>query len=290
MWNKKLNSRRPFLPVKYDVIFRLFFADERNEEELIGLLKSVLKLPEYEYESIEIADPHLLPEYVADKHAVIDVKLRTKSRKVIHIEVQLKVPPSMKSRIIFYDAKLITEQIGSGGKYEELQKVVSIVITDEELIQDSPVYHHRFTFYDPEAGVEFTDIVEIHTIELRKLPPNADGTALYDWAKFIDAETEEELNMVAQRNPEVKKAVVKLRELSADERARDMLERREKGWRDVMDFADGARAEGRAEGRAEAQREAVFIFKKMNHTDDEITEVFNLPLETVKTILTERTE
>ena len=41
--------------------------------------------------------------------------------------------------------------------------------------------------------------------------------------------------MVAQRNPQIRKAAVKLRELSADERARDMFERREKGQRDAAD-------------------------------------------------------
>ena len=244
-------NKRPFLPVKYDVVFRLFFADERNEEELISLLKSILHLPEDEYEFVEIADPHLLPDFVDDKYAVIDIKLHTKTRKVIHVEVQLKVPPTMKNRIVFYDAKLITEQIGSGGKYDEIQKVISIVITDENLIPASQRYHHRFTFFDPDAGIEFTDIVEIHTVELRKLPTSTDGTPLYDWAKFIDAETEEELDMIAQRNPQIKRAIVKLRKLSADERARDLFERREKGWRDAMDFADGARREGRAEGHAE---------------------------------------
>ena len=244
--DKKPKVEKPFLSIKYDVIFRLFFADERNEEELIGFLKSVLCLPEDEYESIEIADPHLLPDYADDKYAVIDVKLHTKTRKVLHIEVQLKIPPKMKNRIVFYDAKLITEQIGSGGKYNDIQKVISIVITDEDLITNSKKYHHRFTFFDPDAYIEFTDIVEIHTIELRKLPNDTDGTMLYDWAKFIDAETEEELNMVAQRNPQISRAVVKLRELSADERARDLFERREKGRRDAAAFADGERAEERA--------------------------------------------
>ena len=51
-------------------------------------------------------------------------------------------------------------------------------------------------------------------------------------AKFIDAETEEELTMLSERNPKVGKAVVKLRELSADERTRDLYERREKARRD----------------------------------------------------------
>ena len=74
--------------------------------------------------------------------------------------------------------------------------------------------------------------LKIYSLELGKLPDGADGTELYDWAKFIDADTEEELNMIAERNPQVAKAVVRLRELSADERARDLYERREKARRD----------------------------------------------------------
>ena len=40
--------------------------------------------------------------------------------------------------------------------------------------------------------------------------------------------------MVAERNPVVNKAVVKFRELSADERTRDLFERREKARRDQV--------------------------------------------------------
>ena len=159
--------------------------------------------------------------------------------------------------------------------------MISIVITEEDLIADSPLYHHRFTFYDPDAGVEFSDIIEIHTVELRKLPINADGTTLYDWAKFINAETEEELDMIAQRNPQVGKAVVKLRELSADERARDLFERREKGRRDAEAFADDARNEGRAEGRAEEQAEIVNNAIKMGMNIDAIAQLTGLSFERV---------
>ncbi|MCL2748094.1 MAG: Rpn family recombination-promoting nuclease/putative transposase [Oscillospiraceae bacterium] len=226
-----MNSRE-LLPVKSDVVFRMFFADERNAEFLVSFLKSVLKLPEDDYNEIEIADPHLLREYDGDKLAIIDVKLRTKSRKVVHIEIQLKVSPELKNRIILYDSKLIAEQIGSGDDYAVIKQVISIVITDEKLIDGSGSYHHRFSFYDRDAGVELSDIIEIHTLELDKLPEGADGTELYDWAKFIAADTEEELNMIAERNPQVAKAVVRLRELSADERTRDTYERREKARRD----------------------------------------------------------
>jgi predicted transposase/invertase (TIGR01784 family) len=244
MDNEKLTAKqRPFLPVKYDVIFRLFVADERNEDDLIDFLKSILRLPDDEYQSIEIADPHLLPDYVGDKYAVVDIKLHTKTRKVIHIEVQLEVPPTMRNRILFYTSKLITEQMGSGDPYDKIQKAITIVITGENIIPNSDRYFHRFTFSDLDAGVEFSDLEEIYTLELGKLPAETDGTVKYDWAKFIDAETEEELDMIAQRNPQIKRAAVKLRELSADEKARDMFERREKGRRDVGALVVGARAE-----------------------------------------------
>ena len=241
-------DKKAILPVKSDVVFRLFYADERNEEFLVGLLKSMLSLPEDDYHKIEIADPHLLREFDGDKLAIIDVKLYTKTRKIVHIEIQLKVTPKLRNRVILYDAKLIAEQIGSGNDYEVIKKVISIIIVDENLIEGSQKYHHRFTLYDADAKVEFSDLLEIHTLELRKLPEGADGTELYDWAKFIDAETEEELVVIEQRNPTIKKAIVKLRELSADEEARSLYERREKARRDRAEEMRWAIEQGLQQG------------------------------------------
>ena len=226
-------ERRNIRTSKSDVIFRLFFADERNLEELTCFLKSVVKLPDGDYSVIEVSDPHLLREFDGDKLAIVDVKLKTRSGKIVHIEIQLQVTPALQQRIVYYSAKLITEQIGSGDDYEKIKKVICIIITEEDLIPKSGRYHHRFTMYDPDAGVELTDIIEIHTIELEKLPPDTDGTELYDWASFIAAGSEEEMAVVAERNPQVGKAVMKFRELSADERTRELYERREKARRDA---------------------------------------------------------
>jgi|GEM_PF-1114811 len=61
--------------------------------------------------------------------------------------------------------------------------------------------------------------------------------------------------MIAERNPQVERAVVKLRVLSSDERARDMLERREKAQRDFAMLVDDAEKRGRTEGRTEGRIE-----------------------------------
>ena len=54
--------------------------------------------------------------------------------------------------------------------------------------------------------------------------------------------------MIAERNPQVAQAVVKLRELSADERARDLYERREKARRDQAMWKRWERQQGLEQG------------------------------------------
>jgi predicted transposase/invertase (TIGR01784 family) len=77
------------LPVKSDVIFRIFFTDERNIEFLTDFLKSALSIPAEEYDEVVIVDPHLIREYPKDKLGIIDVKLKTVSGKTVHIEIQV---------------------------------------------------------------------------------------------------------------------------------------------------------------------------------------------------------
>jgi predicted transposase/invertase (TIGR01784 family) len=68
---------------------------------------------------------------------------------------------------------------------------------------------------------------------------------------------------IAKRNPTVSRAVVKLKELSADERARDLYERREKERRDESMRIRGARAE-------EKLIIAKNMFKRGRHIDEVI--------------------
>ena len=118
------------LSPRSDVIFKLFFADERNIELLTAFLQSVLDIPADDYDELSITDPHLLREYPDDKLGIIDVKLKTKTGKVINIEIQVAPLPQMRERIVFYDAKLITEQIGGGEDYDRIKRVISVIITD----------------------------------------------------------------------------------------------------------------------------------------------------------------
>jgi predicted transposase/invertase (TIGR01784 family) len=231
---------RDFLPPKSDLVFKWLFGDERNIDLLTALLKSVLDLPESEYAAVSIVDPHLLREFEGDKLGILDVKVKTKSGKVIDIEIQVAAAPELKERIVFYSSGMITEQIGSGDDYDKIKRVISIIITDFDLVDESEPYHHCFTFYDSQHNVQFTDLVEIHTLELSKLPDKSDKTELYNWLRFLQAERKEEIDMLTKDNPQITRAVGVLMELSADEKARLLFESREKARRDEASRTKGA--------------------------------------------------
>jgi len=97
--------------------------------------------------------------------------------------------------------------------------------------------------YDIESKVLLTDALEIHTLEVpksRKVNEAAERTDLLDWMKFFDVKTEEELNMLAQKSPAMKRATLRLLELSADEKARLLYEARLKEQRDNYAREKGA--------------------------------------------------
>lgn len=229
-----------------DIIFKLLMGTENSIEILTDFLMAVLDISPDEYDEITISNPFLLQEYKGDKLGILDVKLKLKSGKILNIEVQVDPMPFMESRILFYVSKLITEQIGESDQYEKIKRVISIIITGHPLIKQSDKYHHRFGLYDIDNKVLLTDMLEIHTLEIpkaRKVFTSTDSTDnehLLNWMKFFDAKTEEELNMLAQKSPAMKKATLRLLELSADEKARQLYEARLKEQRDNYAREQGA--------------------------------------------------
>ena len=235
------------LPVTSDFIFKLIFGDQRNVDILAAFLRAVLDIPDEEYDRLVIVDPHIKKESVDDKYGILDVKLHTVSGSIIHIEIQVRVLPDMKARTIYSQSKLVTEQMASGMKWSNVKRTITIVITSEVFVPEGDKYHHQFR-YRTDDGIEFTDLSEINTLDLNKLPPDDDSTDLWFWMKFIKTDDEEVLDMLQQRSPELKKAVGVLKELSADERTRMLYEEREIARRDEASRLRGAREEGLEEG------------------------------------------
>ncbi|GHT28215.1 hypothetical protein FACS18942_08450 [Planctomycetales bacterium] len=225
-------------PLKNDFVFKLVFGDKRRVDLLTAFLKSVLDIPADEYKRVDIIDSNVKKEYRKDKAGILDVKIQTKSGRIVDVEIQVEPEIPLIKRLLFYQSKMITEQIGEGNDYGVIKPVINIVITDFTVIHNSPVYHHRFRLYDAANKVELTDMKEIHILELTKLPKKSDMTELFDWLMLIKAQNGEEYEMVAKNKPVFKKVVAVVKQLSADEQARAEYDKHEL-WR--MDYAASMR-------------------------------------------------
>ena len=237
-------DKQGLLSPKSDYIFKLLFGDIRNIDILTEFLKSVLKIPHDDYEKLTIVDPFLKREDINDKMGILDIKLHTKSGRVLDVEIQVLEVPQMSERIIFYTSKMLTEQIRKGDSFDAIKPVISIIIMDFNLIKDSDHYHNSYRLYDNNTQSLLTDLVQVDTLELRKLPKETDNTNLFDWLSFLKAEREEEYAMLAAKSPVLHKAYGVLKELSQDERVRMIEEAREKQRRDEASRLRGAFQQG----------------------------------------------
>ena len=240
-----------------DWIFKLLFGDERDKSLLIGLLKSFVELPEEEYE-LTFLDTHLKPETEDGKLGIIDVKVRTKTGKIMDIEIQVNPSRDIGKRLSFYKSMLIVEQIAQSEQYNVIQRVICICITDFILFTEEKDYLNNFVFMNPRNGLCFKDIPEeVYTLELPKVPAEDDGTEVWEWMRFLRAKRKEEFEMAAVKNPEIRKAVDRLYELSADGKVRAEYEMRQKARRDWLWQLDSARQDGMEKGKVETARNAL---------------------------------
>jgi predicted transposase/invertase (TIGR01784 family) len=96
--------------------------------------------------------------------------------------------------------------------------------------------------------------MEYHTLELPKLPQADDGTLLWEWMKFLDAESKEDLKVIAEKNETIKKAVATLAKLSEDEKTRMAYDNRQKWIWDQTARESETREKGREEERDRINR------------------------------------
>jgi predicted transposase/invertase (TIGR01784 family) len=239
-----------------------------------------------ELERLTITDPIFKQEHSDDKYGILDVKVYTKSGKVIDVEIQVKSKSGIKERIVYYTSRLLSEQMTIGDTYCKIEKAISIVIADFRLVDDSPYYHNRYRLYDSGSDTYFADVFEINTLELRKLPASEDGSKLWDWLKLISTEEEEVMEQLAEKNDNIRKTVGVLKEMSNDEIERALADARQKAIWDKAAEQDyeinEARRSGLKEGREEGKVEDARAMRAKGYPISDIAEITGLSPNEIK--------
>jgi predicted transposase/invertase (TIGR01784 family) len=243
--------RRWNLDPRVDLVFSLLFGAEQNRRLLMALLSDVLR-PTTPIQSVEVLPPRPEPSDVQEKVVFLDLRVRLGSGEQVDVEMQTRRHLALRPRVLFYWGRLYTGQLQRGEPYSALQRCAVVLIADFVELS-GPSFHSVFQARERATGELLTDHLELHVLELPKLRDafvGMDEPSLAAWCRFLSAETDEELEVLAMQYPILKEAKDALEKLSADPEARERAERREIELKLYEYGAATIRAEAHADGRA----------------------------------------
>ncbi len=233
---------------KSDAIMKELF---RNQTVLLYFVSDVLQLPLEEIHSLRPLNTFLWRRFQREKLGILDVLAELNDSTKINIELQVKVFHHWDRRQIFYLAKLYTSELLMGQDYSRLHRCVGISLLNFNLTEQEE-YHSIYRLKD-QHGNEFTDVLEIHVIELKK--QLSGRRVVDDWIRFFNAKTEEDLEMIKTENIGIQEAIRELRRMSLSNPIRVLYEGYQKKRRDEIARENYVREEGIAKGRAEGKIE-----------------------------------
>ena len=119
----------------------------------------------------------------------------------------------------------------------------------------------------------FSDKLSMHFFEPKKISKNP-KTSREQWLQFINADSEEDFEMVeATSMPIIQKAVKVIYDMSEDTRIRELARMREKALHDEASALRQAKDEGREEGKAELRNEMIEKMRAMGMTEEQIKSI-----------------
>ena len=246
MENKKPTSF--LMKPKVDFCFKELMEDDEVRN---AFLAAVLGIDLKEIIESKILPSHLRQKNKEDKLGILDVRVLLNNREQIDIEIQVTFSEYWAERTLFYLGKMFTDQLKPGENYQKLEKCIHIGILNFTMFDDDE-YYSRFHFWSDKGRKLYSDKVEIHTLELPKLAKHDyPETELLKWLQFINAETEEEFEMAAEKSEYIRKAYEDLNRISADEEKRLEYEERQRAIRDHEYFSTVYKNTGLKEGRAQ---------------------------------------
>lgn len=239
------------LDPRVDIIFKRIFGSEHNKDVLLAFLNSTFReAGEPPLTEIVLLNPYTEADGPNDKQSIMDIKAKASTGELLNIEMQLFNPYHMEKRTLFYWSEMYYHQIPKGSNYNVLKKCVTINILDYSCLPNDR-YHSVFHLREDHSGIPLLDDIEIHVIELTKLDAHAvplEENGLVNWLLFLKGADKSNWEVLAMKEPMLRKAMDTLEFLSQDAAARMAYNARMKALSDEKSRIEGALEEGMARG------------------------------------------
>lgn len=233
-----------------DVMFKMIFGDAKHSRVLIHFLNCVIK-GKSPIESIDIIHNELNPEYIGQKGSRIDILAKTKDGELVNIEMQREDEKNMTARALFYWSKLFSGQLEVSQKYHQLKRTISINILNFTLFESDERYWRKGYLKDDYNNEKFTDLLEMHFLELNKMRQVEEESPITFWIEFFKDPYSQKIASICEFVPEIREAKSIFEKAKSDPEARELMRIREKAIRDYTSDIASAKDEGIAEGKRE---------------------------------------
>lgn len=267
----------------------------QNAKVRQGMIAALLGVEPEEIEKTELLPTILHTEYPDDKYGILDVKVILKNETQMDFEMQVTAVSYWTKRILFYLGKMYTDQLKAGESYNKLKKCIHVGILDFIHFPDDDRCYRKIIFCDEDTGEEYTDLLEIHVLELKKLQEKEQNeSGIIRWMRFLGAKSRREFEKMAKEDSYIDEAYEMLKHMSADEKKRLEYEAREKAIRDYNSQMQASREEGIAIGeergeergkRIGEQRKAANIITNMLRKGKSPEEIADMTGESLEEVL-----
>ena len=195
--------------------------------------------------------------YPDDKIGILDVRINVNNEMEIDLEMQMLYKEMLIERVLWYWAKLYSNQLKSGDDYSALKKTLEILIVNDTLPELKNILKPctRWQIRECEIFSEvLTDKFEIVIIELPKVEQaylKDTNNLLLQWMMFLLNPESLEVSKIMEKNENIKVATKELEEISEEQVNQIIAELREKARRDEV----STRLTCERIGREKAQKE-----------------------------------
>lgn len=245
-----------------------------------GFVAALLKIAPDSIESTSLL-PTLLPrEAPNDKLGILDVYILLTNGTQLNLEMQVRYFAYWDERVLFYLSKMFTNQLKEGDDYENLKKCIHVSILDFIHFPEDKQCYRTIHLRDDETGALYSDKLELHIFELKKLPEEVKtGDDIIAWMKFFSGKNREELKRMANTNEYIDEAYNTLLKLSADDIKRLEYEAREKAIRDYNSQMHSAEKHGISIGEERTKR--IFKLDAQGKSAEEIAKACGITVQKV---------
>lgn len=149
----------------------------------------------------------LQKESEEDKLGILDVLVELEDGTKMNMEMQVSYFDCWTNRVLFYLGKIYTGQIKEGEDYDRLRKCIHVSILDFVHFPQDEKCCRKIVFCDAESGEQYTDLMELHILELKKLPPkdqSEDG--IIRWMRFLGGKNRKEFEDMAKKDEYIEEA------------------------------------------------------------------------------------